>query len=130
MMINLPFKTGMIYRSETHPQFDLIIDYVSYSFNDNNKIDKDYTFICWCNINKEKFTEFTDSKLSANRKSKTTFPYVYFGECSIKSMKQRIKKYNLKFIGFSNDSVVVYNNNDFEYSSGFKNMHSELYRKT
>lgn len=124
--MNLPFKTGMIYRSETHPQFDMIIDFVTYVFNDDGKINKYGTIICWCNINENKFTEFVDLKLGKGRSNKSTFPYSYFGECSINSLKQRIKKYNLKYCGMSDDEVTVYQNDEFEYCAGFKEMHSKL----
>jgi len=115
----IPFRTGMIYRSETHPQFDMMIDFVQYQFDDNYKIRKYGTVICWVNINREKFDEFIDLKLGKDRKSDTTFPYPFFGECSVESIKQRIRKYNLKYIGDSDKEVKIYNDNEFEYCSGF-----------
>ena len=125
-MDKIKFKTGMIFRSETHPQFDMIIDFVNYQFNDNSKIRKYGTEISWCNINKKAFSDFVDAKLGKYRASKSTSPYAYFGSGQISSIKQRIKKYNLKFIGMSNDVVSIYSDNEYEYCSGFKNMHTEL----
>ena len=60
---DLPFRTGMVYKSKTHPQFDMIIDFVQYVFNDNDKISKLGTLICWCNINKTEFDKFIDTNL-------------------------------------------------------------------
>lgn len=115
------FKTGMIYRSKTHPQFDLIIDYVSYN---PNKVSDYGNIICWCNINRKVFDGFIETKLGKNRD--TTFPYPYCGECSILSMRQRIKKYNLEFMGMSDDEVSFYEDSEFMYCSGFKNLKSHL----
>jgi len=120
----IPFKTGMIYRSKTHPQFDLIIDYVNYQKDDETgNIIKEFSIVCWCNINKSEFDKFCEKHCKSKE---STFPYAYWGECQIESMKQRIKKYNLGFIEMSDDEVTIYNNNDFEYTSGFKTMHSKL----
>lgn len=120
-----PFKTGMIFRSKTHPQFDLIIDYVHYERSADNTYDFNlFSMISWCNINRKAFDDFIEKKLGKDKKS--TFPYAFYGECTIKSMKQRIKKYNLKYISMSDDEINIYTNNEFEYSSGFKDMHSKL----
>lgn len=115
------FKTGMIYRSKTHPQFDLIIDFVSYN---PNKLSGYGNVICWCNINRTEFNKFIEGKLGKNRE--TTYPYSYAGECSIKSMKQRIKKYELEYVGMSDDVVNIYNDCEYEYCSGFSNKYSKL----
>ena len=125
-MDKIQFKTGMIFRSETHPQFDMIIDFVNYAFDDDGKIVKWGTDISWCNINKKEFDKFVDSKLGENRKSNSTFPYAYFGSGQISSIKQRIKKYNLVFQGMSDDEVSIYSDHEYEYCSGFKNMHTNL----
>lgn len=118
--MNLPFKTGMIYKSETHPQFDMVIDFVSYVLDDDGKIQKYGTFVNWCNINKEKFSEFVDMKLGKDRANKSTFPYAFYGECSVEGIKNRIRKYNLKYVGMSDKVVEIYRDNEFEYCSGFK----------
>lgn len=124
-MYKEPFKTGMIFRSKTHPQFDLIIDYVSYYRCSENTYDFNlFSIICWSNINREEFTKFVEQKLGKDYGS--TFPYVYAGECKISSMKQRLKKYNLEFVGMTDEDILVYTDNSMEYSSGFKNMHSKL----
>ena len=121
---DLPFITGMVYKSETHPQFDMIIDFVQYILDDDGKIDKYGTIICWCNINKTEFDKFIELKLGSNRE--TTHPYPFAGECGVQAIKQRIRKYNLKFVGMSEDEVTVYNNDEFEYCSGFNNKFSKL----
>ncbi len=123
-MDKMKFKTGMIYRSKTHPQFDMVIDCVRYQFNDNGKIEDYGTMIAWCNIEREKFMKFVEEKLGKNRDS--TYPYAFYGECSLSSAKQRIKKYNLEYVGMSDDEVVIYNNDEFEYFSAFKDKHSKL----
>lgn len=121
MSNNKIFKTGMIYRSKTHPQFDLIIGFVEYN---PNRLSDYGNIVCWCNINRSEFEKFIDMKLGKNKTS--TFPYVYAGECNIYSMKQRIKKYNLEYVGMSDDEVNIYNDEEDMFSSGFSNMHSEL----
>ena len=118
MIDKIKFKTGMTYKSETHPQFDMEIDFMTYMFNDEGKINKYGTVICWNNINREEFDKFLDLKLGVNRKS--TFPYPWSGECGVNGIKQRIKKYNLKFIGMSDKEVKVYDDNEYEYCSGYK----------
>lgn len=114
------FKTGMIYRSKTHPQFDLIIDYVSYN---PSKLSDYGNIVCWCNINRKAFEDFVELK---GKNMGNTFPYPYCGECSIKSMRQRIKKYNLEFVAVSDDEINFYEDSEFMYSSGFKNHKSHL----
>lgn len=124
--MGLPFKTGMIYRSETHPQFDMIIDFVQYQIDCTGKIEKYGTVICWCNINRKLFFEFVNLKLGKNRKSNSTFPYSFYGECSVDSLKQRLKKYNLKFVGMSDDKITIYKDDEYEYCSGFDDKCSAL----
>ena len=121
---DLPFITGMVYKSQTHPQFDMIIDFVNYEFCDSGKIDKYGTIICWCNINKTEFDKFIELKFGNDRE--TTYPYPFAGECGVQAIKQRIKKYNLEFVGMSDDKVNIYGNNKFEYCSGFDGKFSKL----
>ena len=123
-MKEIPFKTGMMYKSKTHPQFDMIIDYVNYEKDDDTgHIIKDYSFICWCNINKPEFEKFCNEHCKSEE---STFPYPYGGDCKIDSMKQRLKRYNLEFVGMSDDEVVIFRDDECEYASGFKEMHSKL----
>lgn len=120
-----PYKTGMIFRSKTHPQFDLIIDYVNYARCSENSYNFNlFSIICWCNINRKAFDEFIETKLGKDKEN--TFPYAWAGECKINSMKQRLKKYNLEYVGMSDDIVNIYNNDEGEYSSGFKERCSKL----
>lgn len=119
-----PFKTGMMFKSKTHPQFDLIIDFVCYHRNYEIYDYNLFSIICWTNINRESFDKFIEEKLGKNRKD--TYPYAFAGECTIKSMKQRIKKYNLEYIGMSDDEITIYDDNEYKYCSGFANMHSKL----
>lgn len=124
--MELKYKTGMIFRSETHPQFDMIISFVNYAFDDRGKIDNYPTLISWCNINKMEFSKFVNEKLGKKRADISTAPYAFFGEGKISTINQRIKKYNLKYEGCSEDEIVVYTDDEWEYCSGFKNMSSEL----
>ena len=52
--------------------------------------------------------------------NKTTFPYPFWGEMKTKSMDAYIKKYDLEYVGMSEREVVIYNDNECEYSAGFK----------
>jgi len=124
--VELKYKTGMIFRSKTHPQFDMIIGFVIYAFDDCGKIEKYGTMISWCNINRLEFSKFLDEKLGVSRATRSTAPYSFFGEGRMNSVNQRIKKYNLKYEGRSNDEISIYTENEYEYCSGFKNFSSEL----
>ncbi len=115
-------KTGMIFKSETHPQFDFVIDFVNYL---RCQDDEYGSVICWHLINDEAFKDFVCKKKGYKNmkellKKTNTFPYAYAGEGMPKSIKARIKKYNMKYIGMSDDEVIVYRDNVDEYSSGFK----------
>ena len=116
----------MIYKSKTHPQFDMIIDYVNYYFDENGNIEPHGTFASWCNINREAFTKFTDNKLGKERTKKSTFPYAFYGDGKLSSITRRIKNYNLEYQGLSDDEVVIYCDDEWEYSSGFKEGYSKL----
>lgn len=120
------YKTGMIFRSKKDPWTDLVIDYVSYSrvcesaytFNMNSIID-------WTRINQEAFEKHISvAKGIAYSKVKkhdvSTFPYPFFGEMHQKSMDDYIRKYEMEFCGMSDKEIIVFNDDDFEYSSGFK----------
>lgn len=50
----------------------------------------------------------------------STFPYPFFGEMHQKSIDDYIRKYEMEFCGMSDKEVIVFNDDDFEYSSGFK----------
>lgn len=50
----------------------------------------------------------------------STFPYPFFGEMHQKSMDNYIRKYEMEFCGMSDKEVIVFNDDAFEYCSGFK----------
>lgn len=116
----------MIFRSKKDPWTDFVIDFVSYTrgsetaytFNMNSIID-------WVRINEEAFCKHISvSKGIDYDKVKnhevSTFPYPFFGEMHQKSIDDYIRKYEMEFCGMSDKEVIVFNDNDFEYSSGFK----------
>lgn len=120
------YKTGMIFRSKKDPWTDLVIDYVVYTrvcesayiFNMNS-------IICWTRINQEAFDKHISvakgidyNKVKNHEVS--TFPYPFFGAMHQKSMDDNIRKYEMEFCGMSDKEVIVFNDDDFEYSSGFK----------
>ena len=133
------YKTGMIFRSEKYPWTDLVIDFVSYTrgsetaytFNMNSIID-------WVRINEEAFNKHISvvkgidyNKVKNHEVS--TFPYPFFGEMHQKSMDNYIRKYEMEFCGMSDKEVIVFNDDVFEYSSGFKFnvwLGGETYKKT
>ena len=54
-------------------------------------------------------------------RDKTTFPYPSWGEMKTKSMDAYIKKYELEYVGMSDREITIYQDDEVEYSSGFKN---------
>lgn len=120
------YKTGMIFRSKKYPWTDFVIDFVSYirgsetayTFNMNSIID-------WVRINEEAFDKHIsvskgiDYNEVKNHKV-STFPYPFFGEMHQKSMDNYIRKYEMEFYGMSDKEVIVFNDDAFEYCSGFK----------
>lgn len=120
------YKTGMIFRSKKYPWTDFVIDFVSYirgsetayTFNMNSIID-------WTRINEEALDKHIsvakgiDYNEVKNHKV-STFPYPFFGEMHQKSMDNYIRKYEMEFCGMSDKEVVVFNDDAFEYCSGFK----------
>ena len=120
------YKTGMIFRSKKNPWTDLVIDFVSYirgsetayTFNMNSIID-------WVRINEKAFNKHIsvskgiDYNKVKNHKV-STFPYPFFGEMHQKSMDNYIRKYEMEFCGMSDKEVIVFNDDAFEYCSGFK----------
>ena len=125
------YRPGMIFRSKKYPYADIVIDYVyymrgvdsTYEFNQNSIID-------WTRANEEAFDKFICKRKGYNYESdenghmdftgKTTFPYPFWGEMKTKSMDAYIKKYELEFVGMSDREVIVYTDNEGEYSTGFR----------
>lgn len=120
------YKTGMIFRSKKYPWTDLVIDFVSYTrgsetaytFNMNSIID-------WVRINEEAFDKHISvvKGIDYNKVKNyevSTFPYPFFGEMRQKSMDNYIRKYEMEFCGMSDKEVIVFNDDAFEYCSGFK----------
>lgn len=119
-------KSGMMFRSKTHPHFDLVIDYVLYCRSYYNYHKDEYgSIVTWYRINDEAFDNFVKEKKGATIKEllasgKNTFPYSYAGEGMPKSIKAMIRKYNMEFVGMIDKEVVVYNDDEIEYVSALK----------
>ena len=105
------YKTGMIFRSKKYPWADIIIDYVSY----NRMAENSYV----CRRKGYDYDPEEDGRMDF--KDKTTFPYPSWGEMKPKSMDAYIKKYELEYVGTSDREIIIYQDNEDEYSSGFKN---------
>lgn len=126
------YKTGMIFRSKKYPWADIIIDYVSYNRMAENSYEfNTYSIIDWYRSNGIEFDKFVcrrkgydydpreDGRMDF--RDKTTFPYPFWGEMKPKSMDAYIKKYELEYVGMSDRETTVYQDDEAEYSSGFKN---------
>lgn len=126
------YKTGMIFRSKKYPWADIIIDYVSYNRMAENYYEfNTYSIIDWYRSNGIEFDKFVcrrkgydydpreDGRMDF--RDKTTFPYPFWGEMKPKSMDAYIKKYELEYVGMSDRETTVYQDDEAEYSSGFKN---------
>ena len=125
------YKTGMMFRSKRYPWADIVIDFVSY-MRDADSADEFNTFsiIDWARANTVEFDKFVckrkgydytpDENGEMDFRDKTTFPYPSWGEMKPKSMDAYIKKYELEFVEMSDREVVVYTDNEGEYSSGLK----------
>ena len=127
------YKTGMIFRSKKYPWADILIDYVTY----NRIAETSYEFntfsiIGWQRANeiefdkhvcKQKWYDYTPEQNGRmDFRSKTTFPYAFFGEMTPKSMDSYIKKYELEYVGMSNKVIYIYKDDELEYSSGLKDL--------
>lgn len=121
----------MIFRSNKYPWSDIVIDFVSYCrMADSADGFNLFSIIDWTRANPVEFDKFVCKRKGYNYTpdengemdftDKTTFPYPYFGEMKPKSMDAYIRKYELEFVGMDNREVIVYTDNELEYSSGFK----------
>lgn len=125
------YETGMIFRSKKYPWEDIMIDYVSY----NRMAESSYEFnlfsiIDWHRENGVEFDKFVcrrkgydyapEENGRIDFRDKTTFPYPSWGEMKPKSMDTYIKKYELEYVDMSNKEVIIYQDDEAEYSSGFK----------
>lgn len=120
----------MIFRSKKYPYADIMIDYVYYMRDLDSAYDfNQYSIIDWVRANRVEFDKFICKKKGYNYTpnengemdftGKTTFPYPFWGEMKTKSMDAYIKKYELEFVGMSDREVIVYTDNEGEYSAGF-----------
>lgn len=113
------YKTGMIFRTKEYPHKDIEIGYVSYARDSESA----YMFnmlsiIDWSIANREAFNKYVCEKKGTDYS--TTFPYPSWGEMRTKSIDAYIRKYKLEFVGMSDKKVDIYADNEYEYSSGFR----------
>lgn len=125
------YRPGMIFRSKKYPYADIVIDYVYYMRNVDSTYEfNQFSIIDWSRANEVEFDKFICKRKGYNYApdengymdftNKTTFPYPFWGEMKTKSMDAYIKKYELEYVGMSEREVVRYNDNECEYSAGFK----------
>ena len=125
------YRPGMIFRSKKYPYADIVIDYVYYMRNVDSTYEfNQFSIIDWSRANEVEFDKFIckmkgynyapDENGYMDFTNKTTFPYPFWGEMKTKSMDAYIKKYDLEYVGMSEREVVIYNDNECEYSAGFK----------
>lgn len=121
----------MIFRSKKYPWADIMIDFVSYMRDADDASEFNmFSIIDWVRANPIEFGKFVCKRKGYNYEPnengemdftyKSTFPYPYFGEMKPKSMDAYIKKYELEFAEMSNREVVVYTDNEGEYSAGLR----------
>lgn len=126
------YKTGMIFRSKKYPWADIIIDYVSYNRMAENAYEFNiFSIIDWHRANGVEFDKFVCKRKGYNYapeengrmdfRDKTTFPYPSWGEMKPKSMGTYIKRYELEYVGMCDREIIIYEDDEDEYASGFKN---------
>ena len=114
------FKCGMIFESETYPQFDFVIDGVTY---DRQSSDDYNDCICWTRINKKAFNDFICKKKGYNTmeelfaNGKNTFPYAWSGSGKPKAIKEMIKKYNMKQTRMNDRKSKINKDDEYEFCS-------------
>lgn len=79
-----------------------------------------YSIIDWTRVNKEAFDKFVSEKKGEKWDGKNTFPYPYWGEKRPTSMDAYIKKYELELEGMSDREIIVFKDDECEYSAGLK----------
>ncbi len=126
------YKTGMIFRSKKYPWTDIMIDYVSYNRMTENSYEfNTFSIINWHRANGVEFDKFVCKRKGYDYnpeedgrmdfRDKTTFLYPSCGEMKPKSMDAYIKKYELEYVEMSDREITIYQDDEVEYSSGFKN---------
>ena len=124
------YKTGMIFRSKRNPWADIVIGFVSYMRSAEYAYEfNTYSIVCWQRANEVEFDKHVcvakgydynpDENGRMSFEDKTTFPFPFFGEQRPSSMDTYIKKYELEFAGYDDRKVIVYRDDEIEFSSGF-----------
>lgn len=117
-----PFKCGQVWRSKEHPHVDFIIDAINYYRIADTEYDFNlFSYICWQIANETAFNKKVCEvkKVSSldelRSKGLTTHPYPSFGENKIKSLQQKIKKYNMYLDETRTYKSTFKKDNDSEY---------------
>ena len=118
---NEPFQVNQVWVSETNPEQDLFVYCVDYNRTYDNSYDYNYdSYVFTIKINKKAFENFLAKKFKYDSyseiKRESIYPYSWWGEYRPSSLKQLIKKYNMKLLKTLNYEVIDYCNiNNFRY---------------
>jgi len=95
-------EKGQIWVNDEKPYLSIIITYKGIRFDKT----EEGTYVIWEVYDEESWSKYVLDKKFNNigsledhiRSGKNTFPYSFGGECSVKSMKQRIRNNKLKLL--------------------------------
>ena len=107
MYIKHLFKVNQVWTSRYNPEQDFYI-YQLHEYDGETAYDSnDESFIATVKVNAVAFEKQMGNYFKG-RKHDTTFPFCWFGEHKISSLKQKVKKYNMKLTSVENYKVTVY----------------------
>jgi len=125
---NEPYQVNQIWVSETNPEQDFFIYWVDYDRVSDNAYDYNYySHILTTKINKEAFENYVAKKFKCNSfadiKRESIYPYSWWGEYKPRSLKQLVKKYNIKLLKTLNYEVNDYCNiGNYSYNYSVKDI--------
>lgn len=107
MIIKHPFKVNQVWVSETNPEQDFYIyELNEYDGEDAYSSGED-TYALIAKVNAPAF-EKQMNEYFKGRKHETTFPFCWFGEPSVKSLKQKVNKYKMILKNTEDYPVTIY----------------------
>lgn len=100
--MKIKLEENQIWINEEKPYLSIIIKYIDSLFDNT----EEGVYVVWEIYDKDSWEEYVLQKkfngigtLEENIKNgKSTFPYAIAGECSVRSMKQKIRKNKLKLL--------------------------------
>jgi hypothetical protein len=107
MYIKHPFKVNQVWCSETNPEQDFYIYQLNEYDGETAYNSNEMSYIETAKVNAPAF-EKQMSDYFKGKKHDTTYPFCWFGEHKINSLKQKIKKYNMKLINTEEYPVETY----------------------